>query len=45
MESLDNEALDGTGTANGYPLSARLLVNHVYAHHKHHLDIIKEKYL
>ncbi len=45
METLDDDALDGTGTANNYPLSARLLVNHTYAHHKHHLDIIKERYL
>jgi uncharacterized damage-inducible protein DinB len=45
IETLDDEALEGTGTANNYPLSARLLVNHVYAHHKHHLGIIKERYL
>ena len=45
IKSLSDEELNKTGTANGYPLSARLLVNHLYGHHKHHLDIIKEKYL
>jgi len=43
--NLDEEELDRTGTANGYPMSVRLLVNHIYAHHKHHLDIIYSKYL
>ena len=45
IKSLSEEELNNTGTANGYPLSARLLVNHLYGHHKHHLDIIKERYL
>jgi len=45
IETLDEDSLDRTGTANGYPLSARLLVNHLYGHHKHHLNIIREKYL
>ena len=45
LETLDEESLERTGTANGYPLSARLLVNHIYGHHKHHLNIIREKYL
>jgi uncharacterized damage-inducible protein DinB len=45
LATLDDEALDRTGTANGYPMPARLLVNHIYGHHKHHLDIIKERYL
>lgn len=43
--SLSEEELNNTGFANNFPLSARLLVNHLYGHHKHHLDIIKEKYL
>lgn len=43
--SLSEEALNSEGTANGYPLSCRLLVNHLYGHHKHHLTIIKERYL
>ena len=45
IQSLSEEALDSEGTANGYPLSCRLLVNHLYGHHKHHLTIIKERYL
>ncbi|MCW3090055.1 MAG: hypothetical protein JWP81_1124 [Ferruginibacter sp.] len=45
IESLDQEALENTGTANGFPLSARLLINHIYGHQRHHLNIIREKYL
>ncbi|MEO8763657.1 MAG: DinB family protein [Ginsengibacter sp.] len=45
IENLDDELLDRMGTANGYPLSARLLVNHIYGHHRHHLNIIRERYL
>ena len=44
IETLSNEELDRTGTANGYLISARLLVNHIYAHHRHHLNVIKERY-
>ncbi len=45
IETLAEEELNRTGTANGYPMSTRLLVNHIYGHHQHHLNIIKEKYL
>jgi DinB superfamily len=45
LETLDDESLDRTGIANGYPLSARLLVNHIYGHHRHHINIIRERYL
>jgi len=45
LGTLSDEALDRTGTANGYPMPARLLINHIYGHHRHHLDIIYEKYL
>ncbi len=45
IQSLSEEALDAEGTANGYPLSCRLLVNHLYGHHRHHLEVIKERYL
>ncbi len=45
IETLDEESLDRTGTANGYPMSARLLVNHIYGHQRHHLNIIRERYL
>ncbi len=45
IETLNEESLDRTGTANGYPMSTRLLVNHIYGHHRHHLNIIRERYL
>jgi DNA-dependent RNA polymerase auxiliary subunit epsilon len=45
IETLDEAALDRTGTANGFTISTRLLVNHLYGHHRHHLEIIKERYL
>ena len=45
IESLDNESLDRSGTANNFPLTARLMVNHLYGHHRHHLNIINERYL
>ena len=45
IETVDEEFLERTGTANGYSISARLLVNHIYGHHRHHLNIIKERYL
>jgi len=45
IQTLSNEAFDRTGTANGYPMPARLLVNHIYGHHRHHLDIIYDRYL
>lgn len=45
IESLDEESLNRTGTANSYILSARLLVNHLYGHHRRHINIIRERYL
>jgi len=45
IETLDEESLDRTGTANGYPMSTRLLVNHIYGHQRHHLNIIRDRYL
>jgi uncharacterized damage-inducible protein DinB len=45
IETMDNEALNRTGSANGYIISTRLLVNHLYGHHRHHLNIIRERYL
>lgn len=45
IETLDEAALDRTGTANNFQLSTRLLVNHLYGHHKRHLNIIRERYL
>ena len=45
IESLSDDALNRKGTANGYPVSVRLLVNMIYGHHKHHLNILRERYL
>ena len=45
IESLDHSMLGRLGTANHFELSVRLLVNHLYGHHRHHLNIIKERYL
>jgi uncharacterized damage-inducible protein DinB len=45
IESLSDEALNRKGTANGFPVSVRLLVNLIYGHHKHHLNILRERYL
>ena len=45
INTLEEEALNRSGTANGYPMSTRLLVNHIYGHHRHHLNIIRERYL
>lgn len=45
VESLSDEALNRKGSANGYPVSVRLLVNLIYGHHKHHLNILRERYL
>lgn len=45
IETMDNEALSRKGTANGYAISVRLLINHLYGHHRHHLNILREKYL
>jgi uncharacterized damage-inducible protein DinB len=45
IESLSDEALNRKGLANGYPVSVRLLTNLIYGHHKHHLNILRERYL
>jgi uncharacterized damage-inducible protein DinB len=45
VESLSDEALDRKGIANGYTVSVRLLVNLLYGHHRHHLNILRERYL
>jgi uncharacterized damage-inducible protein DinB len=45
IETLSDDALDRKGTANGYPVSVRLIVNLIYGHHKHHLNILRERYL
>jgi uncharacterized damage-inducible protein DinB len=45
IETLSDEALNRRGTANGYPVSVRLMVNLIYGHHKHHLNLLRERYL
>jgi uncharacterized damage-inducible protein DinB len=45
IESLTDEDLNRKGTANGYPVTVRLIVNLIYGHHKHHLNILRERYL
>jgi uncharacterized damage-inducible protein DinB len=45
IKTLTEEELDRTGTTNGYQMSSRLLVNHIYGHHQHHLNNAKERYL
>jgi len=45
VESLSDEALDRKGLANNYPLSVRYVVNLIYGHHNHHLNILRERYL
>jgi uncharacterized damage-inducible protein DinB len=45
IESLSDEALNRKGTANGCSVSVRMLANLIYGHHKHHLNILRERYL
>ncbi|MEO6732082.1 MAG: DinB family protein [Ferruginibacter sp.] len=45
IETLSEDALNNTGTANNFAISARLMVNHIYGHQRHHLNIIRERYL
>ncbi|MCO4293711.1 DinB family protein [Solitalea sp. MAHUQ-68] len=45
IETLDNESLARIGISNDYEVSALYMVNHLYGHHMHHLNIIKERYL
>lgn len=45
IESLSDEALGRKGLANNYLLSVRFIVNVIYGHHKHHINILRERYL
>jgi uncharacterized damage-inducible protein DinB len=45
IESLTDEALNRKGLANNILLSVRYVVNLIYGHHKHHLNILRERYL
>jgi uncharacterized damage-inducible protein DinB len=45
IESLDNKMLKRIGTASNSKMSVKAAINILYGHHKHHLDILKERYL
>ncbi len=45
IESLTEVSLARKGTANGHVISVRLILNLIYGHHKHHINVIHEKYL
>lgn len=45
IESLSDDALNRKGVSNNNPASVRLLINLIYGHHKHHLNILRERYL
>jgi uncharacterized damage-inducible protein DinB len=45
IESLDNKMLKRSGTASNNKMSVKTLVNLIYGHHKHHLNVLKERYL
>jgi uncharacterized damage-inducible protein DinB len=45
VESLSDDALNRIGSANGYSVSVRLMVNLIYGHQKHHLNILRERYI
>jgi uncharacterized damage-inducible protein DinB len=45
IDSLDNKMLKRTGSASNNIMSVKTLVNLIYGHHKHHLNILKERYL
>ncbi len=45
IETLSDEALNRKGSASGNLVSVRLIVNLIYGHHKHHLNILRERYL
>lgn len=45
IETLRDEDLNRRGSANGYSVSVGLIVNLICGHHKHHLNILRERYL
>ncbi len=44
FKSLDQEAVERRGTANGTPVSVRALPWLIAGHERHHLDVLKERY-
>ena len=45
IKSLDRKALKRKGLSNNNPISVSALANLIYGHQKHHLNIIRERYL
>jgi len=45
FRSMDAETLALTGTASGKPISVRALAFIILGHERHHLNVIKAKYL
>lgn len=45
LNNLDKAALERMGTASGLPVSARALANISIGHVRHHVNILKERYL
>ena len=45
VSSFDDDILDRTGTASGYPFTVRALVFIIAGHAEHHINVLSEKYL
>ena len=45
LKSLDTEAVGRRGTASGNGVSARALAYIIAGHERHHMDLVKERYL
>lgn len=45
IEGLDSSTLDRTGSANNVEISVAAVLNLMYGHHKHHMEVLKERYL
>jgi len=45
LENFDEEMMMQTGTASGNPISVRALAYIILGHEKHHMEIIRERYL
>lgn len=44
LRSLDREALDRRGIANGNPISAKAIVFIIAGHERHHVEVLQERY-
>lgn len=45
IRSLDESQLSRKGTASGWPVSVRALINIIYGHEAHHMAVIEERYI